>query len=70
MVSNFKLTNEDENWAIFEVDNNGRDVEDVAKEWLKTNEALWRPGSKLRCNLVTYLEFVRTAETSAVRYFL
>ena len=43
MVSNFKLTNEDENWAIFEVDNNGRDVEDVAKEWLKTNEALWRP---------------------------
>ena len=43
MVSKFKLTNEDENWAIFEVDNNGRDVEDVAKEWLKTNEALWRP---------------------------
>ena len=43
MVSNFKLTNADENWAIFEVDNNGRDVEDVAQEWLKTNEALWRP---------------------------
>ena len=43
MVSNFKLTNEDENWAIFEVDNNGRDVEDVAKEWIETNEALWRP---------------------------
>ena len=43
MVSTFKLTNEDENWAIFEVDNNGRDVEDVAKEWLNKNEALWRP---------------------------
>ena len=43
MVSNFKLTNADENWAIFEVDNNGRDVEDVAQEWLKTNEALWKP---------------------------
>ena len=35
MVSNLKLTNADENWAIFEVDNNGRDVADVAKEWLK-----------------------------------
>ena len=43
LVSTFKLTNEDENWAIFEVDNNGRDVEDVAKEWLNKNEALWRP---------------------------
>ena len=42
MVSNFKLTNEDENWAIFEVDNNGRDVKDVAKEWLAKNESLWR----------------------------
>ena len=42
MVSNFKLTNEDENWAIFEVDNNGRDVKDVAKEWLAKNESVWR----------------------------
>ena len=42
MVSNFTLTNEDENWAIFEVDNNGRDVEDVAKEWLAKNEATWK----------------------------
>ena len=42
MVSNFTLTNEDENWAIFEVDNNGRDVEDVAKEWLTKNEATWK----------------------------
>jgi glycine betaine/proline transport system substrate-binding protein len=42
MVSNFTLTNEDENWAIFEVDNNGRDVKDVAKEWLAKNESLWR----------------------------
>jgi glycine betaine/proline transport system substrate-binding protein len=42
MVSNFTLTNEDENWAIFEVDNNGRDVKDVAKEWLSKNENLWR----------------------------
>ena len=41
MVSNLTLTNEDENWAIFEVDNNGRDVEDVAKEWLAKNEATW-----------------------------
>ena len=43
MVSNFKLTNADENWAIFEVDNNGREVEEGAQEWLKTNEALWKP---------------------------
>ena len=42
MVSNFKLTNEYENWAIFEVDNNGRDVKDVAKEWLAKNESVWR----------------------------
>ena len=42
MVSNFTLTNEDENWAIFEVDNNGRDVKDVAKEWLAKNEATWK----------------------------
>lgn len=42
MVTNFKLTNEDENWAIFEVDNNGRDVEDVAKEWIAKNESRWR----------------------------
>ena len=42
MVSNFTLTNEDENWAIFEVDNNGRDVKDVAKEWLEKNESLWK----------------------------
>ena len=42
MVSNFTLTNEDENWAIFEVDNNGRDVKDVAKEWLAKNESVWR----------------------------
>jgi glycine betaine/proline transport system substrate-binding protein len=43
MVNNFTLTNADENWAIFEVDNNGRDVKDVAKEWLTKNEARWRP---------------------------
>ena len=43
MVSNLKLTNADENWAIFEVDNNGRDVADVAKEWLDKNEARWKP---------------------------
>ena len=30
-----ELTNADENWVIFEVDNNGRDVADVAKEWLE-----------------------------------
>ena len=42
MASNFTLTNEDENWAIFEVDNNGRDVNDVATEWLAENEATWR----------------------------
>ena len=42
MASSFTLTNEDENWAIFEVDNNGRDVNDVATEWLAENEATWR----------------------------
>ena len=25
-----------------EVDNNGRDVKDVAKEWLAKNESVWR----------------------------
>ena len=43
MVTDFTLTNADENWAIFEVDTNGRDVKDVAKEWLAKNEDRWKP---------------------------
>ena len=43
MVSKLNLTNADENWAIFEVDNNGRDVADVAEEWIEKNKSRWSP---------------------------
>ena len=53
MVSNLELTNADENWAIFEVDNNGRDVADVAKEWLEKMKRVGSHGLTLQCNLKT-----------------
>jgi len=42
MLTKLELTNKDENWAILEVDNNSRDVDDVVKEWLISNESKWK----------------------------
>ena len=43
MLSKLTLTNDDENWAILEVDNSGRDIDDVVTEWLANNEDRWKP---------------------------
>ena len=43
MLSKLSLTNDDENWAILEVDNSGRDIDDVVAEWLANNEDRWKP---------------------------
>lgn len=43
MLSLMTLTNADENAAILAVDNEGRDVGEVAVEWLANNEATWQP---------------------------
>ena len=37
------LTNAAQNAGILEVDNKGRDIHDVADEWLANNEATWKP---------------------------
>jgi ABC-type proline/glycine betaine transport system substrate-binding protein len=42
MLTKLELTNKDENWAILEVDNNSRDVDDVVTEWLSSNESKWK----------------------------
>ncbi|OSQ57018.1 glycine/betaine ABC transporter substrate-binding protein [Marivita cryptomonadis] len=42
MLSLMTLTNADENAAILAVDNEGRDVREVATEWLANNEATWQ----------------------------
>jgi glycine betaine/proline transport system substrate-binding protein len=42
MLSAMTLTNADENAAILAVDNHGRDVTEVAAEWLANNEATWQ----------------------------
>ena len=43
MLSMMTLTNADQNAGILEVDNKGRDILDVADEWLANNEATWQP---------------------------
>ena len=43
MLSMMTLTNADQNAGILEVDNKGRDINDVADEWLANNEATWKP---------------------------
>ena len=42
MLSAMTLTNADENAAILAVDNEGRDVTEVAAEWLVNNETTWQ----------------------------
>ena len=42
MLSAMTLTNADENAAILAVDSEGRDVKDVAAEWLVDNEVTWQ----------------------------
>ncbi|MEP2030295.1 MAG: ABC transporter substrate-binding protein [Paracoccaceae bacterium] len=42
MLSLMSLTNSDENAAILAVDNEGRDVGEVAVEWLANNEGTWQ----------------------------
>jgi glycine betaine/proline transport system substrate-binding protein len=42
MLSAMTLTNADENAAILAVDSEGRDVKDVAAEWLVNNEVTWQ----------------------------
>ncbi len=43
MLSSYELTNADENAAILEIDNKGRDLDEVVAEWLDNNEARWQP---------------------------
>ncbi|MCY3769220.1 MAG: ABC transporter substrate-binding protein [Gammaproteobacteria bacterium] len=43
MLTLMSLTNADENAAILQVDNESRDVDDVAAEWIANNEARWKP---------------------------
>lgn len=42
MLSAMTLTNADENAAILAVDSEGRDVKEVAAEWLVNNETTWQ----------------------------
>jgi glycine betaine/proline transport system substrate-binding protein len=43
MLSMMTLSNADQNAGILEVDNNGRDIHEVAAEWLANNEDRWQP---------------------------
>ncbi len=43
MLTMMSLTNADENSAILQVDNESRDVDDVAAEWIANNEDRWKP---------------------------
>ncbi|QIE48197.1 ABC transporter substrate-binding protein (plasmid) [Pseudohalocynthiibacter aestuariivivens] len=42
-VEKFTLTNEIQNRLILEVDQNGRSVDEVAREWIDHNESVWQP---------------------------
>lgn len=39
----FEQTNADQNAAILEIDQNGRDLDEVVAEWIANNEDRWRP---------------------------
>ncbi len=43
LLEGYTLTNPDQNTMMLEVDNKGRDVKDVAKEWVAANKAKWQP---------------------------
>ena len=42
MLSLYSQTNDEQNAAILEVDNKGRDLDDVVAEWLANNESKWQ----------------------------
>jgi glycine betaine/proline transport system substrate-binding protein len=42
MLSTYSMTNADQNAAILEIDNKGRDIDDVVSEWLANNESTWQ----------------------------
>ncbi|MEN8197572.1 MAG: glycine betaine ABC transporter substrate-binding protein, partial [Pseudomonadota bacterium] len=39
----YTLTNADQNAMMLQVDNKGRDVKEVVKEWVAANKAKWQP---------------------------
>jgi len=43
LVEQMQLTNDAQNALILEVDQNGRDVEEVVSEWMAANKSTWRP---------------------------
>lgn len=43
MLTDLQITNTDENAAILEIDNKGRDLDEVVAEWIANNEATWKP---------------------------
>lgn len=43
MLAAYSLSNTDANAAILEIDNKGRDLDEVVAEWVSANEATWRP---------------------------
>ena len=50
MLTLFEQTNAEQNLAILEVDNKGRDLEDVAAEWIANNESRWKSWIKQASN--------------------
>ena len=42
-MNQISLTNDDANAGILEVDNKGRDLDEVVAEWVDNNEARWQP---------------------------
>ncbi len=43
LMNQISLTNDDANAGILEVDNKGRDLDEVVAEWVDNNEARWQP---------------------------
>lgn len=43
LIEQFQMSNDQQNPLILEVDSKGRKLEDVAAEWIKANEAIWKP---------------------------
>ena len=43
MLTSYQISNDDENKAILEVDNKGRDIDEVVAEWLENNKSTWEP---------------------------
>ena len=43
MVRKYQMDNDTLNTLLLEVDVKGRDKTEVATEWLKANEAVWKP---------------------------